>query len=128
MCVTFFGSGMQSGGLATRYENQKQISKTQHNKKQATNFKHKYAPISCIHVSFGINQQLAYFHVTNRGSEMQSGVLTTRTENQKQISTQSNTKQTTIFKLKYAPVCRIHISFGINHQLARFHVTIRDII
>jgi hypothetical protein len=44
------------------------------------------APVHRIRVSFGCNQQLASFSVTLPGSEMQSGVTGTRTENQKQIS------------------------------------------
>jgi hypothetical protein len=44
-----------------------------------TNFKHECALVCRIHVSFGINQQLARLCVTILGSAMQSGVLPTRT-------------------------------------------------
>jgi hypothetical protein len=40
---------------------------------------------SRIHVSFGVNQQLARLYVTVLGSVMQSGFFATGTENQKQI-------------------------------------------
>jgi hypothetical protein len=60
--------------------------------------KHKFAPVCRIHVSFGRNQQPAGFNMTINGSEMQSGALETRTENQKPDSkTQHNTKSVTIF-------------------------------
>ncbi len=91
-------------------------------------WKHKCAPVCRIHGSFGCNQHLAHFILY---SVMQSGELETRTENQKQIS--KNTTQHTIsnnfWKHKCAPVCRIHVGFGCNEQLAHFNsvnVTIRD--
>jgi hypothetical protein len=52
-CVTVKGSEMQSGALASRMKNQKQLSKPQYNKISVTKFKQKRAPISRIHVSFG---------------------------------------------------------------------------
>jgi len=59
-----------------------------------------------------------------RGSENQSGVLITGTKNQRQISkTKYKTKSATNFKHKCAPVCRIHVGFGINQQLTRFSET-----
>jgi hypothetical protein len=74
------------------------------------NFEHECAPVCRIHVSFG-NQQLASCRVTFFGSEMQSGALETRTENQKQRS-KTQYKSATNSKHKCAPVCRIHVSFG----------------
>jgi hypothetical protein len=94
---------MQSGLAVTRTENQKRISKTQHNTKSATNFKHDCALGCRIHVRFGSNQQLARLRVTFFSSSMQSNLAVTRgptrTENQKRISkTQHNTKSATNFK------------------------------
>ncbi len=60
--------------------------KTKHNKNSVTNFQHECAPVLRIHVSFRWNQQLASCRVTITGSEMQSGALVTRTENQMKIS------------------------------------------
>ena len=60
--------------------------KTKRNKNSVTNFEHECAPACRIHVSFGRNQQLASCRVTTLGSDMQSGWLVTRTENQKKIS------------------------------------------
>jgi hypothetical protein len=78
---------MQNGALNTRTENQKQyIKKQNYNTESAANFEHKCAPVRRIHVSFACNQQLANCRATVQGSEMQSGPLATRTENQKQIS------------------------------------------
>jgi hypothetical protein len=82
--VTFFGSEMQSGALETTTEHQKHRSKTQY--KSATNSKHKCAPVCPIDAKFGINKQLASCRVTITGSDVQSGALETRTENQKQPS------------------------------------------
>jgi hypothetical protein len=86
--VTITGSDKQSGtSLAfqvTNTENQKQSSKTQYNTKSVANSKYKCALGHCIHVRFGIKQQLAYCLVTITGSVMQSGILVTRTEHQKQ--------------------------------------------
>ena len=87
------------------------------NSKSVINFKHECALVCRIHVSFGINQQLARLCVTTRGSEMQNGrtsMSVTRTENQKRISMtfQHNTKSAASFKHECAPVCRIHVSFG----------------
>jgi hypothetical protein len=82
--TTFTGSEMQSGAFATRTENQKQTSKTQHNTKSVTNVKHKSALVLCIHVSFACNQQLAYCRATKTGSPMQGGASIARTENYKQ--------------------------------------------
>jgi hypothetical protein len=82
--ATFTGSDLQSGAFVSRKENQKQTSKTQYITKCAANSKYKCAPVLCIHVSFGCNQQLAHCRVTITGSVMQSGALATRTENQKQ--------------------------------------------
>jgi hypothetical protein len=45
-----------------------------------------FALLSRIHVSFGIKQQLASCRVTITVSVMQSGILVTRTEHQKQSS------------------------------------------
>jgi hypothetical protein len=77
---------MQSGFAVTRTKNQKRISKTQHNTKSATNFKHKCEPDCRIHVSFEFNQQPARLCVTFFSSSMQSGFAVARTENQKRIS------------------------------------------
>jgi hypothetical protein len=59
------------------------------------------------------------------GSVMQSGVLETRTENQKKIS-KNKTQQNSVtnFQHECAPVLRIHVSFGRNQQLASCRVTI----
>jgi hypothetical protein len=84
--MTFTGSIMQSGALATRTEDQKRMSKTNHNTKSAANFNHKCALVCCIHVSIACNQQLASCPATIHGSPMQSNALATGTENQKQRS------------------------------------------
>ncbi len=84
--VTITRSVMQSGAMATRTEHQKQSSKTQYNSKSASNYKHECAPVYRIHISFGINQQLASCRVTITGSNKQSGAMATRTEHQKQSS------------------------------------------
>jgi hypothetical protein len=81
--VTITGSAMQSGVSVTRTENQKEMSKNENNKNSATNFEHKCALVSRIHVSFARNQKLASCCVTVFGSEMQSG---TKTEIQKKVS------------------------------------------
>ena len=60
--------------------------KTKYNKNSVTNFEHECAPVLRIHVSFGWNQQLASCRLTFQGSEMQSGALVTKTENQMKIS------------------------------------------
>jgi hypothetical protein len=112
-------------GADTRPENQKQISKTQHNTKSLANFKYKCAPVSCIYVSIAFNQQLARLCVTMNDSEMQSGTSVTGTENQKRISkTQHNAKPVKKFKDEGAHACRIHVSFGFDQQQARLCVTI----
>jgi hypothetical protein len=125
LCVTFFSSSMQSDLAVTRTENHKRISKTQHNTKSATNFKHKCAPHFRIHVRFSFNQQLARLCVTFFSSKMQSGFSVPRTENQKRVSkTQTSKKSATNFKHRSAPHCRrIHVSFEFNQQLARFRFT-----
>jgi len=62
--------------------------------------------------------------VTIVGSEMQSGVLVTRTENQKQTSTTKyNTKSLVNSKHKCAPGLCIHVSFACNQQLAYCRAT-----
>ncbi len=77
---------MQSGPLATRTENQKQITKS------AAHFQKKCAPVCRIHVSFAYNQQLANCQLIRyskiRGSEIQSGgaLAAPGAEYQKQIS------------------------------------------
>ena len=114
-------------GAFTRTENQEHIPKTQYNTKSAKEIKNKRAPVFRVHVSFGINQQLEHLCVTFPCREMQSGVFITITENQKHISrTQytSYTKSATHFRNKRAPVFRVHVSFGINQQLAHLRVTI----
>jgi len=85
---------MQSGPLVTGTENQKRISKTQHNAKPVKKFKDEGAHACRIHVSFGFDQQLARLCVTIRSSEMQSGVHFTseqkmRSEFQKHNTTQN---------------------------------------
>ena len=62
------------------------FKKKQYNTKPVRNFKHKCVLVCRIHVSFGVNQQLARLYVTVLGSVMQSGFFATGTENQKQIS------------------------------------------
>jgi hypothetical protein len=59
--------------------------------KSEAHFEHKRAPVLCIHVSFACNQQLAHSLVAITGSVMQSSILDTRTENQKQTSKAKNT-------------------------------------
>ena len=125
--ATITRSVMQSGALVTRTENQEHIPKTQYSAKSAKKFKNKRAPVSCVHVRFGINQQLEHLCVTFPCREMQSGVSISITENQKHISrTQytSYTKSATNFRNKRALVFRVHVSFGINQQLAHLCVTI----
>jgi hypothetical protein len=127
LCVTDTGSFMQSGALVTRTENQEHIPKTQYNTKSAQKFKNKRAPVSCVHVRFGINQKLEHLCVTFPCREMQSGVSISITENQKHISrTQytSYTKSATNFINISALVFRVHVSFGINQQQAHLRVTI----
>jgi hypothetical protein len=123
--VTIKGSDMQSGGLVTKRDNQKRISKTKHITKSVTDFKHKCAPVCRIHVSFPCNKQLTHFSGNITGSFMQSGALKTRAKNQKRIkNTEHNTKSVKKFKHEYQPVCRIHVSFPCNQQLACFRATI----
>jgi hypothetical protein len=118
--VTISGSLMQSGGLETRAENQKHISKT--GTGSQSNFKkHEDALLCCIHVGFGCNQPPARFNDTMQCREMQSGGLITGTESRKQTSkTQHNTKSVNKIEHKCTPVCCIHVSFGCNQQLALF--------
>jgi hypothetical protein len=53
---------------------------------------------------------------------MQSGALFARTQNQEQISkSKCNKKSETNFEHRCAQVCRIHVSFGCNQQLASFN-------
>jgi hypothetical protein len=112
-------------GAETTPENQKRISKTQHNTKSLANFKYKCAPVSCIYVSIALNQQLARLCVTMHDSEMQSGASATGTENKRRISkTQHNAKPVKQFKDEGAHACRIHVSFSFDQQLARLCVTI----
>jgi hypothetical protein len=77
------------------------------NKISVANFKHECAHVRRIHVSFGCNQQLAHCRVTIRSSEVQSGGLVTRTENQKQIrgisNKKYNTKSGTCFEHEWHP-------------------------
>jgi hypothetical protein len=54
--------------------------------KSVKQFKHESALVFRIHVSCRWNQQLASCRVTIFGSEMQSGALETRSENQMKIS------------------------------------------
>jgi hypothetical protein len=99
------------------------VKKTKYNTKSAANSKCKCAPDLCIHVSFACNQQLAHCRETTSGSEMQSGKLVTRTENQKQSSkTEHNTKSAANSKYKCAHVLCIHVSFACNQQLAHLQV------
>ena len=78
--------------------------------------KHQCAPVCRIHVSFGVNKLPARFCATITGSFMQSGALVTRTENQKRVSKKHNATSLTNAKHQCAPVCRIHVSFGVNEQ------------
>ncbi len=80
---------LQGGGRSMRMiktEIRSEFQKHNHNTKSETNFKHKCAPVLCIHVSVVSYQQLASGRVTIQGSAMQSGALFTRTENQNRIS------------------------------------------
>ena len=118
---------MQSGASVTRTQNQRQNSKTQRNTTSSTNVKHECAPVCRIHVSIGVNKQLeslaGFQDFKAIRNVMQSGALVATTENQKRISkTQSRTTSLTHLKDKCTPVCRIHISFGVNQQLACFNV------
>ena len=82
--------------------------KTKHNKNSVTNFEHECAQVCRIHVSFGWNQQLASCRVTIFGSEMQSGALATKTENQMEIS-KNKTQQK--FRNKFSTwmrTCSLH--------------------
>jgi hypothetical protein len=89
-----------------------------------TDFEHKCSHVCRIHNSFACNQQLAYFRVTTRGSAMQSGELATRTENQMHTSkTKHNTKSAASLQGECLHVCRIHVRFACNQQLAHFRVT-----
>ena len=89
------------------------VKNTKYNTKSAANSKCQCAPDLCIHVSFACNQQLAHCRETTSGSEMQSGKLVTRTENQKQSSkTEHNTKSAANSKYKCAHVLCIHVSFA----------------
>ncbi len=115
---------MQSGGLATRTENQKQISKTRHSTK--SNLKRKYALLFRVHVSFASNKPLARFNETMHCREMQSGGLKTGTERRKKTSkTQYNTQSATKFEHECTPVCCIHVGFGCNQQLTRFAMIVK---
>jgi hypothetical protein len=115
---------MQSGASVTRTQNQRQNSKTQRNTTSSTNVKHECAPVCRIHGMFRSNQQPENLAVVMAiHNVMQSGALVATTENQKRISkTQSRTTSLTHLKDKCTPVCRIHISFGVNQQLACFNV------
>jgi hypothetical protein len=90
---------MKSGALVTTTENQERISKTQSRTTSLTHLKDKCAPVCRIHISFGVNKQLACFNVITTGSVMQSHDLVARAKNQKQISkTQCNKTSFTHFK------------------------------
>ena len=85
----------------------KKYRKTKHNKNSVTNFEHECALHLRIHVSFGRNQQLSSCRVTSCDSEMQSGLLATRTENQKKIS---NNKTQQKFRNNFQTRMRQHKS------------------
>lgn len=101
---------------------QEHMSKTQCKTKSVSNFRHKRAHGSRIYVSFGSNQQPAYFCVTIIGSAVQRGPCVTRAEirsefrkysparNQKQISNMNANPN--------EPGFCINVAFEINQQLA----------
>jgi hypothetical protein len=66
---------------------------TQHKTKSATDFKHKCALVFLVHISLGMNQQLASLCVTIHGSEMQFGVSITRTAISKKHNATQNQSQ-----------------------------------
>jgi hypothetical protein len=70
-----------------------EFQKTQRKAKSATNFKHKCVLVFLVHISLGINQQLACLCVTIHGSEMQFGVSSTRTAISKKPNATQNQSQ-----------------------------------
>jgi hypothetical protein len=86
--------------------------------------KYKCAHVRSIHVSFGFDQQLAYFCAATAGSEMHCGEFTTTTtKSQEQFHQHNTTDSATNFKDECAPICRIRVTFGRKQQLARLCLT-----